>query len=73
MKPDLNDVQFTEDRLATSDEIRAAGPPFDVVEEFKGEIAADFGGYVRISTAEIETTILVEELTKEQERDTWLN
>ena len=59
------------DRLATSDEIRAAMLPFpDPIEEYAGqllrEIAADVGGFVRLSVLEIGTSLLVEELTQDQ-------
>jgi hypothetical protein len=59
------------DRLATSDEIRAAVLKFpDPIEEYRSEIlreiAADFGGYVRLSAVEIEISLLVEELLQVQ-------
>jgi len=59
------------DRLATADEIRAAVMHFpNPIEEYRTEIlreiAADVGGYVRLSAVEIGTSLLVEELIQEQ-------
>lgn len=59
------------DRLATADEIRAALLHLpDPIEEYRTEIlreiAADVGGYVRLSAVEIGTSLLVEELIQEQ-------
>jgi hypothetical protein len=59
------------DRLATSDEIRAAVVRFpNPVEKYRAktlcEITADFGGYVRLSAMEIEISLLVEGLTQGQ-------
>lgn len=64
------------DRLATSEEIRAAISPLpDRPEEYATEtvweITADVGGYIRIPAVEIETVRLIEELI--EERDTWAN
>jgi hypothetical protein len=66
MQPNLSKPQTTVDRLATLDEVRAAVlPSSDALMgcrgEFPREIAADVGGYVRISSAEFETSLLVEE------------
>jgi hypothetical protein len=66
MQPNLSKPQTTVDRLATLDEVRAAVlPSSDALAgcrgEFPREIAADVGGYVRISSAEFETSLLVEE------------
>jgi hypothetical protein len=76
MKPNLIETPIAVDRLATADEIRAAVLPFpDDIEECSTEnlreIAADLGGYVRIPAVEFETSLMLEELTKDQ--DTWLN
>ena len=72
MKPSLNTAQM--DRLATPDEIRAAALPFsDTTLENRAEIlceiAADVGGYVRIPAVEFETSLLVDELTQEQDSE----
>ena len=76
MKPNSIKTPIAVDRLATADEIRAAVLPFpDPIEEctteILSEIAADIGGYVRVPAVEFETSLLVEELTQEQ--DTWIN
>jgi len=76
MKPNLIKTPIAVDRLATADEIRAAvlPSPDDIEEcttEILREIVADVGGYVRIRDVEYETSLIVEELTKEQ--DTWVN
>jgi hypothetical protein len=74
MKLNLIETPITVDRLATSDEIRAAvlSSP-DPLEEYRTEIvreiAADVGGYIRISAVEFETFRLIEEMIEEQ--DTW--
>jgi hypothetical protein len=72
MKLDLIKTPITVDRLATSDEIRAATLTFpDALEECGTEsgreIAADVGGYIRISAMEFETSRLIEELIEEQD------
>lgn len=71
MKPNLTKTPITVDRLATSDEIRAAILSFpDPLEECSSEIvreiAADVGEYVRISALDFETLRLIEEMTEEQ-------
>ncbi len=71
VKPGLIDPPILVDRLATADEIRAAVLHFpDPIEEYRTEIlreiAADVGGYVRLSAVEIGTSLLVEELIQEQ-------
>jgi hypothetical protein len=76
MKPNLVETPIAVDRLATSDEIRAAVLPFpDAIEEcrrdIRREIAADVEGYIRISAVGVEASLLVEELV--QERDTLAN
>jgi hypothetical protein len=76
MKPNMVETPIAVDRLATSDEIRAAVLPFpDAIGECRRdiwrEIAADVGGYIRTSAVEFEASLLVEELV--QERDTWAN
>ena len=76
MKPNLIKTPIAVDRLATADEIRAAvlPSPDDIEEctaEILREIVADVGGYVRIRAAEFETSLMVEELTQEQ--DMWVN
>jgi hypothetical protein len=70
-KSGVTNPPIVEDRLATADEIRAADFHFpDPIEEYRAEIlreiAADVGGYVRLSAVEIGTSLLVEELTQEQ-------
>jgi len=71
MKLNLIETPITEDRLATSDEIRAAvfSSP-DPLEEYRTEtvreIAADVGGYIRISAVEFETFRLIDEMIEEQ-------
>jgi hypothetical protein len=72
-KPGLTQPPISVDRLATSDEIRAAVLGFpDPIEEYRGEflreIAADVGGYVRLSAVEIEISLLVEGLIQEQHK-----
>ena len=68
MKLDLRQTQSSVDRLATSEEIRAAvalsseSPEEEYETSAVWEIAADFGGYVRIPSTEIETLRLIEEL-----------
>ena len=76
MKPNSIKTPIAVDRLATADEIRAAVLTYpDPFEEYPTEIlreiASDVGGYVRIPAVELETSLMVEELTQEQ--DTWLN
>jgi hypothetical protein len=78
MQPNLSKPQNTLDRLATLDEVRAAilpssAPPGMPGGEFPREIAADVGGYVRIPSAVIETTLLVEELIQVQVQDAQSN
>jgi hypothetical protein len=70
MKPNSNLTRVPVDRLATSEEIRAAiSFSSDQAEEYAAEsaweIAADQGGYVRIPSLEIETFRLIEELLEE--------
>ena len=76
MKPDMIETPIAVDRVANADEIRAAILPFpDPIEECNTEIlreiAADIGGYVRVTAVEFEASLLVEELMQEQ--DTWAN
>ncbi len=76
MKLNLIVTPTAVDRLATSEEIRAAiSPILDRTEEHATEtvweITADIGGYVRIPVVEIETARFFEELI--EERDTWAN
>ena len=71
IKPGLVNPPILMDRLATADEIRAAVMHFpNPIEEYRTEIlreiAADVGGYVRLSAVEIGTSLLVEELIQEQ-------
>jgi hypothetical protein len=71
IKPGLINPPILVDRLATADEIRAAVMHFpNPIEEYRAEIlreiAADVGGYVRLSDVEIGTSLLVEELNQEQ-------
>jgi hypothetical protein len=71
IKPGLTNPPILVDRLATADEIRAAALYFpNPIEEYRTEIlreiAADVGGYVRLSAVEIGTSLLVEELIQEQ-------
>jgi hypothetical protein len=71
-KSSATNPPILEDRLATADEIRAAVIHFpDPIEEYRTEIlreiAADVGGYVRLSVVEIGTSLLVEELIEEQQ------
>ncbi len=72
IKPGLINPPILVDRLATADEIRAALLHFpDPIEEYRTvilrEIAADVGGFVRLSAVEIGTSLLVEELIQEQQ------
>jgi hypothetical protein len=72
MKPDLIETPVTVDRLATSDEIRAAiltfpNPMDECRTEILREIASDVGGYIRISAVEFETFRLFEEMIEEQD------
>jgi hypothetical protein len=74
MNSSLTKNPITVDRLATSDEIRVATLPYpDPIEEFRTEIlreiAADVGGYVRLSTVEIRSSLLVEELNQYRDAD----
>ena len=74
MKPNLIETPMAVDRLATSDEIRAAilSFPAPLEECWTGiarEIATGVGGYIRISAMEFETFRLIEEMIEEQ--DTW--
>jgi hypothetical protein len=71
IKPSFIKPVILEDRVATADEIRAALLNFpDPIEEYRTEIlreiAADVGGYVRLSAVEIGTSLLVEELIQGQ-------
>ena len=71
MKPNSNLAPIPVDRIATSEEIRAAiSLSSDQAEEYAAEsaweIAADQGGYVRIPSLEIETFRLIEELLGEE-------
>ncbi len=71
MKANIITAANTVDRLATADEIRAALlPDTDHAEEndveIFHEIAADTGGYVRISSSVFETAIMVEALTRDE-------
>jgi len=76
MKPNSNLARIPVDRIATSEEIRAAislnsDQPEEYAAEGAWEIAADMGGYVRIPGLEIETFRLIEELLGEN--DSWPN
>jgi len=73
MKLELTNDPVAVARIATDEEIRAAIAPFSDAEyvEVLCEIAADMGGYIRISDVDRETSRLVEELTTE--RETWIN
>jgi hypothetical protein len=76
MKPNPNLAAIPVDRIATSEEIRAAislnsDQPEEYAPEGAWEIAADMGGYVRIPGVEIETFRLIEELLGEN--DSWPN
>jgi hypothetical protein len=71
IKPGLINQRILVDRLATADEIRAAVFHFpDPIREYKTEIpreiAADVGGYVRLSAVEIGTSLMVEKLMEER-------
>ena len=64
------------DRLATADEIRAALLHLpDPIEKYRSEIlseiAADVGGYVRLSAVDIGASLVADELIQEQ--PTWNN
>jgi hypothetical protein len=70
-KPGLINPPILVDRVATANEIRAAVLHFpNPIDEYRAEIlveiAADVGGYVRLSAVEIGTSLLVEELNQEQ-------
>ena len=70
MKPNSIVLPTAVDRLATSEEIRAAISPLpdgpeENATEIVWEIAADLGGYVRIPAVEFETFRLIEELIEE--------
>ena len=72
MKPNSIKAAIAVDRLATADEILAADLPFaDPIEQYGAEvateIAADLGGYVRFSALELETSLVVEELSRKQD------
>ena len=72
MKPNSNLAPIPVDRIATSEEIRAAislssDEPEEYPAEGAWEIAADQGGYVRIPSLEIETFRLIEELLGEND------
>jgi hypothetical protein len=74
MKANVLKTPTAVDRLATSDEIRAALMLFpDPIEEYSQEllheVAADFGGYIRIPARELEASLLVEDWIEEQK--TW--
>ena len=76
MKSDCQQTPISVDRLATSEEIRAAiSLCSDATEEYVAtpvwDIAADLGGYVRIPSLEIETIRLVEELL--EDNGPWTN
>jgi hypothetical protein len=74
MKANSNVTPTPVDRLATSEEIRAAVSlcTDDADEEYATanvwEIAADFGGYVRIPSRQVETLRLIEELLEESDQ-----
>ena len=72
MRPTLIETPLGLDRLATCEEIRAALISFaDPDDGYTGEdiceVAADSGGYVRISTPELEAYLLRDELLENQE------
>ena len=72
MKPNTIKAPIAVDRLATPEEILAADLPFsDPVEQYGAElvseIAADLGGYVRVPALELETLLLVEELSRNED------
>jgi hypothetical protein len=72
VKPNSIKAPIDVDRLATPDEILAADLLFsDPLEQYGAEvmteIAADLGGYVRISALELETSLLVEELSRKED------
>jgi hypothetical protein len=76
MKPNLIETLTAVNRLATSEEIRAAisplpGRPEEYATDTVFEIAADLGGYVRIPVVEFETFRLINELIEDQ--DAWAN
>ena len=70
MKPNAIRNTTTVDRLATADEIHAAvlifpDPVQECTADILHEIPYDFGGYVRVSAADLETSLMVEELIRE--------
>jgi hypothetical protein len=72
MKPDQLKSPITVDRPATSEEVRAAALHFpDPIEEYRAEILReiemDLGGYIRIPSVDLETSLLVEEFLQEQD------
>jgi hypothetical protein len=72
MKPNTIKAPIAVDRHATPEEILAADLPFsDPVEQYGAElvseIAADLGGYERIPALELETLLLVEELSRNED------
>jgi hypothetical protein len=72
MKPNSIKAAIAVDRLATPDEVLAADLPFaDPIEQYGAElvteIAADVGGYVRFSALDLETSLMVEELSRKQD------
>lgn len=74
MKANVLKTPTAVDRLSTSDEIRAALMLFpDPIEEYSREllheVAADFGGHIRIPARELEASVLVEDWIEEQK--TW--
>jgi hypothetical protein len=76
MKPYVMKTSTTYDRVATAEEILAAELPFpEAIEEcdmeLPCEIASDLGGYIRISSSELEMSLMVDEFV--QEEDTRLN
>jgi hypothetical protein len=76
MIPNMMKTPIDVDRLATADEICAAVSPFpDPIEEcaagIRREIVTDVGGYVGIPAVDFEISLMVEELTQEQ--DAWPN
>jgi hypothetical protein len=71
IKPGLMNPPIMVDRLATADEIRAALLHLpDPIEEYRAEIlreiAADVGGYVRLSAVDIGASLVADELIQEQ-------
>ncbi len=72
MHPGIDKNPVAVDCLATPDEIRMAMLRYpDPIEDYRTEalleIAADVGGYVRLSAVEIRTSLLVEELIQNQD------